>query len=129
MQDDEIRWKVTDPLGNEIVLYKDTFEEHIIGDHAEKDAIVRASIEEDVKFTLQNPRYIIEDLKHPGRWKYLDVVAIPIGEHKIKTVGIIVEVQKTPFMIVTWYARRVMDEPYTNEGMIYDERLKRTSNL
>ena len=44
--EDEIRWKVTDPLGNEIVLYKDTFTEHIVGHHADKDALARLAIEE-----------------------------------------------------------------------------------
>ncbi|MBR1728290.1 MAG: hypothetical protein IJ728_02060 [Selenomonadaceae bacterium] len=119
MQDDEIRWKVTDPLGNEIVLYKDTFVEHIIGDHANKDAEVRRLIEDQVKFVLQSPYFIIKDQKNPNRWKYLGLVEVPQEDQKIKTVGIIIEIEKEPFNIITWYARRVMDELVINGGMIY----------
>ena len=118
--DDEIRWKVTDPLGNEIVLYKDIFTEHIMGDHASKDAEVRRLIEDQVKFVLQSPYFIIRDKNFNDRWKYLGLVEVPQEEKKIKTVGIIVEVEKNPFNIVTWYARRVMDELVIDGGMIYN---------
>ena len=127
--EDDIRWKVTDPLGNEIVLYKDTFTEHIMGHHADKDAEVRKLIENQVKFVLKSLDFIIKDQKYDNRWKYLGLAAVPQENHKIKTVGIIVEVQKSPFMIVTWYARRVMDELVIDGGMIYNASLERTPCL
>ena len=118
--EDEIRWKVTDPLGNEIILKEKTFVRHILGDHADKDALVRASIEEDVKYALEKPRFVIKDQKNPGRWKYLNLVLVTVDERKLKPLGIIVEVTTKPFMVVTWYARRVMDESVGDGGMIYD---------
>ena len=117
--EDEIRWKVTDPLGNEIVLYEDTFTEHIIGHHADKDAEVRRLIERQVKFVLRNPYFVIKDQQFENRVKYLGLVSVPQEKKKIKTVGIIVEVEKDPFKIITWYARRVMDELIIDGGMIY----------
>ena len=116
--EDEIRWKVTDPLGNEIVLYEDTFTEHIIGHHADKDAEVRRLIERQVKFVLRNPYFVIKDQKFDDRWKYLGLVSVPQEELKIKTVGIIVDIVK-PINIVTWYARRAIDEIVIDGGMIY----------
>ena len=117
---DEIRWKVTDPLGNEIVLYEDTFTEHIVGHHADKDAEVLRKIEGQVKFVLRHPSFVIKDQRFTNRWKYLGLVSIKQEDKKITTVGIIVEVEKNPLKIVTWYARRVMDEKVIDGGMIYD---------
>ncbi len=118
--EDEIRWKVTDPLGNEIVLKQSIFVRHIMGDHSNKDAEVRSLIEDQVKFVLQYPYFIIKDREFNDRWKYLGLVEIPQENHKIKTVGIIIEVEKNPFNIITWYARRVMDELVIDGGMIYN---------
>ncbi|MBR3745992.1 MAG: hypothetical protein IKP64_03565 [Selenomonadaceae bacterium] len=47
----DIRWKVTDPLGNEIFLSEENFYYHIIGSHADKDADVRKGLEEHVKYS------------------------------------------------------------------------------
>lgn len=129
--ENEIRWRVTDPLGNDIVLYKDTFVEHIMGHHADKDAEVRMLIEDQVKFVLESPYFIIRDQKNTNRWKYLGLVEVPQENRKLKTVGIIVEVEKDPFNIVTWYARRVMDELVIDGGMIYNasSSRKRSSGL
>ena len=128
--EDEIRWKVTDPLGNEIVLRNITFIRHIVGDHADKDAAIRMSIENQVKYTLSNPRFIIKDRQHADRWKYMDLALVPLSDtKKLKSVGIIVEVETKPFKIVTWYARRVVDEPVGDGGMIYDASEQTTPSL
>ena len=42
--EDEIRWRVTDPLGNEIVLYEQRLSVHIRREHDVKDAENREAI-------------------------------------------------------------------------------------
>ena len=130
MDENEIRWKVTDPLGNEIVLREIDMNDHIISDHADKDAAIRVAIEDEVKYTLQHPRFILKDKKFVNRWRYFDLAAVPFGEdQKLKGVGIIVEVEIRPFRVVTWYARRLIDEPYKDEELIYDARVQRASHI
>lgn len=130
MEENQIRWSVIDPLGNEIVLKESVFIDHVLGEHKTKDADIRASLEEQVKIILQSPRFIIKDRNFPNRRKYLDLVAVTVsGTNKVKTVGIIVEVEVEPFVVVTWYARRVMDEPFTNEELIYHAGFQGTSRV
>lgn len=130
MDENAIRWKVTDPLGNEIILKKATFRHHICGDHDDKDAAIRVAIEDEVQYTLMHPRFILKDRKFINRRRYFNMAVIPFGEdQKLKGVGIIVEVETTPFRVVTWYTRRVIDEPYKDEELIYDARVQRSFTI
>ena len=119
--EDKIRWKVTDPLGNEVVLYELTFVKHVRADHATKDAENRAAIEEQVKYTIKSPRFIIKD-KIDGRIKYLDLVDVPeINIKRYRTLAIIVDTNINPNKIITWFARRAINEDA--EESIYDARI------
>ena len=71
---DTVRWKVADPLGNEIHLTEENVQFHIIGKHDSKDAEVRAKIEPQARFAVENPRFVIRDIQSPGRVKYLNLL-------------------------------------------------------
>lgn len=122
--EDEIRWKVTDPLGNEIVLYEKNFVDHIRGDHTSKDAENRAAIEKQAKFSIQSPRFIIKnDIE--GRVKYLDLVDVPQGAiKKYRVLTIVVDFNLNPYEVKTWFAQRSINFQGTDEELIYDERLQ-----
>lgn len=114
-----IRWKVTDPLGNEIHLTEENFHFHIIGKHDSKDAEVRAKIESQARFAVESPRFIIRDIQSPGRFKYLDLADIQDGENvSIRTVAVVVENDE----VVTWFARRTINDVLDKGDVIYDER-------
>ena len=58
---DNIKWKVLDPLGNEIYLTEESFQTHIIKDHKDADAVIRMGLEGQVRFSVQNPCFILKD--------------------------------------------------------------------
>ena len=69
---ENIRWKVTDPLGNEIYLSDESFQTHIIKDHQNADATIRTELEEQVKLLLKNPSFIVKHEDNEERRIYLD---------------------------------------------------------
>ena len=85
--EEKIRWRVTDPLGNDIILREQTFTEHIQVDHQLRDSANRAAVEAQVKYAVQYPSFIIKN-GIEGRFKYLDLVDIIEGDIiKIKIFG------------------------------------------
>ena len=122
--EDEIRWKVTDPLGNEIVLYEQRLSGHIRKEHDMKDAENREAIEEQVKFSIQMPRFIIKD-EIEGRFKYLDLVDVSKNSIKhYRALTVIVDFNVKPYKVVTWFANRSIHYKGTDEELIYDERFQ-----
>ena len=117
---DNVRWKVTDLLGNEISLGEENFKYHIIGQHDTKDAKVRADIEPQAKFAVENPRFIIRDLQCSGRTKYLSLSDITDGNKVyIRTIAVVVEMNGE---VVTWFARRTINDNLEKGDVIYDAR-------
>ena len=126
-EEPSVRWSVTDPLGNEITLYDFTFVNHIISDHDSKDAANRAAIEEQARFSIAVPRFIIKDRKYVGRLKYLDLVDVPeIDEDKIRSFTVIVDENNA---VVTWIPKRSLNEGVTKEEKIYDARMVAQTRL
>ena len=116
----EIRWKVTDPLGNEIFLTEENFHCHIVGLHDLKDAKVRAQIEPQAKFAVEHPRFVIRDVKFSGRVKYLSLTEIADDETiYIRSISVIVEENGE---VVTWFARRTINDTLQEGDVIYDAR-------
>ena len=116
-----IRWTVTDPLGNAVILYEERFARHLIADHKAKDAGNRASVEKQVQKSIANPRFIINDQNYEGRRKYLDLVDVPEGDgFKIKTLTIVVE---NNHKVVTWILKRNINEFVPKEEIIYDSQM------
>ncbi|MBQ7454586.1 MAG: hypothetical protein IJS69_06025 [Selenomonadaceae bacterium] len=116
---DDIRWKVTDPFGNEIFLAEDNFRYHIIGQHDSKDAKVRAEIEPQAKFSIEHPRFVIRDIQSPERVKYLSLTDIQDEETiYIRTIAVVVEKD----VVVTWFARRTINDVLKEGDIIYDAR-------
>ncbi|MBQ3443550.1 MAG: hypothetical protein IJG33_09935 [Selenomonadaceae bacterium] len=89
---ENIRWKVTDPFGNEICLREYNFVHNIIEQHDPRDAEIRSKIEPQAKFAIEHPRFIIRDNQHSGRVKYLSLADIEgKNEIQIRTITVVVE--------------------------------------
>ena len=117
---DNVRWKVTDPLGNELYLSEENFHKHIIGRHDTKDAKVRAEIEPQAKFAVENPRFIIRDTQSSERVKYLSLADIKDGAKVyVRTISVVVDANSE---VVTWFARRTINENLKEGDVIYDAR-------
>ena len=115
---DNVRWKVIDPLGNEIRLMENNFIFHIIGQHDSKDAKVRAEIEPQARFAVTHPRFIISDIQSPGRVKYLSLTKIKDGTKVyIRTIAVVVDMNGE---VVTWFARRTINDILEEGDVIYD---------
>ena len=122
-----VRWTVTDPLGKKITLYNFTFVNHIVSDHESKDAANRAAIEEQAKYSIVAPRFIIKDRKYEGRRKYLDLVDVPeVDEEKISSFTVIVDENDA---VVTWIPKRSLREGVKKEEKIYDARMAAQTRL
>ena len=116
----DIRWKVIDPLSNKICLSEKNFRDHIIGRHDTKDAKVRAEIEPQAKFAIEHPCFIIRDLQCSGRMKYLSLTDIK-DKNKIyiRTITVVVEADGE---VVTWFARRTINDNLEEGDVFYDAR-------
>ena len=114
--------KVTDPLGNEIFLSEETFQTHILGDHKDADADVRISLEEQVKFTIEHPRFIVKAQNFEGRRVYLDLSAV-IRDEMIHVRPLFIVTEATG-KVVTWFAKRSVNIKIPKDGgVIYDKRI------
>lgn len=102
-----MRWKVTNPLGDEVVLRELTFKEHILGDHYSADAAFRAALEPAAKFTVTNPHLIIDD---NGRHLYYRLTTfIEEDDVKVKILKVVIDTDRTPHGVVTWTTARKGD--------------------
>ena len=118
----DIRWKVTDPLGNEVYLTEDSFQTHVINDHQNADAVVRMSLEENVKYSLQNPRFIVKAEIVEGRRVYLDLADV-IRDDMIHVRPLFI-VTEADGKVVTWFAKRSVNiKVFTEGGILYDRRI------
>ena len=119
---DNIRWKVIDPLGRKIFLSEKNFFTHIVGMHVERDAKAREMIEEQVKYSVKDPRFIVKDKNIEGRQVYLDLVDIVNDDSiSIRPLFVVVEASGE---IVTWFAKRTINVNVPKDGgIVYDKRL------
>ena len=120
--EENIRWKVTDPLGNEVILKESTFSEHILGDHQMADAEYRKMAETQVKNVIVNPQIIIEDKRDNARHIFYKIVLIPCVGEKIKrltNLKVVVDTDRKPHQIVTWMLPSKLKDKIMEEGIIY----------
>lgn len=114
---DDIRWSITDPLGNKIVLKTSTFDEHIIGDHGDKDGEYRKMLEPSAQLVLASPSAIIND---GSRKIYYDLIALEQSpELKIRMMKVVVEDNGE---VVTWTLQRKGDSIPGGE-LVYGTRV------
>ena len=119
---DTVRWKVADPLGNEIYLTEDSFKVHIVGDHKDADAVIRTGLEEQVKQIIQNPCFIVKHDKVDGRRVYLDW-GIIVREDVIQIRPLFI-VTESYGKVVTWFSKRSVNINVQKDGgIIYDRRI------
>ena len=115
-----IRWEVTDPLGRKIFLNEENFRDHIVGRHDTKDAEIRSKIEPQAKFAIEHPRFIIRDLQYSGRMKYLSLTDIKDKDNVyIRTITVVVDENGE---VVTWFARRTINDNLEEGDVFYDAR-------
>lgn len=92
---------------------------HIIGMHASRDAEVRAKIEPQARFAVEHPRFVINDIQSPGRVKYLNLADIQDDtKTSIRTIAVVVDKDE----VITWFARRTINNVLEKGDVIYDER-------
>lgn len=118
----DIRWKIFDPLGNEIHLTEESFQTHIIKDHEDADSTVRTKLEEQVKLLLQNPCLVIKVQDDSGRRIYLDWGFI--ARKDIIYIRPLLVVTEAYGKVVTWFAKRTVKITVKEDGgILYDGRL------
>ena len=120
--EENIRWQVTDPLGNEIVLRESTFQEHIDKDHNYADAIYRKSAEMQVKNALVNPHLIFTNRNINNRNVYCKLIPaknLASGEYRLKFLKVVVDTDREPNEIATWVAQSKVKEIVLEEWIIY----------
>ena len=117
---DNIRWKVIDPFKKIIRLSEYNFVHHIIEQHDPKDAEIRSKIEPQAKFAIEHPRFIIRDLQYSGRMKYLSLTDIKDKDNVyIRTITVVVDENGE---VVTWFARRTINDNLEEGDVFYDAR-------
>ena len=117
---DNIRWKVLDPFKKAVRLSEYNFVHHIIEQHDPRDAEIRAKLEPQAKFAVEHPRFIIRDSQHSGRMKYLSLADIKgKNEIQIRTITVVVEANGE---VVTWFARRTINDNLKEGDVFYDAR-------
>ena len=122
MEEDKIRWSITDPLGSEIILKESTFQEHIDRDHKYSDAERRKSTEFQVQSALVNPHLIFTNKKIKNRNIYCKLIpAKHIEGYRLKFLKIVVDTDRIPNEIVTWVAQSKVKEVIMKEWIIYGE--------
>lgn len=104
MKNKEIRWKVKNPLGQEIILKESTYQEHIDKDHQYEDSEYRKHAEEQAKITIEKPQMIIRNEDDQNRDMYYRIVTMEYEKEqkKLKNMKVIVETDREPNEIVTW---------------------------
>ena len=101
-------------------MNEENFHKHIIGRHDTKDAKVRAEIEPQAKFAVEHPRFIVRNVQSLERVKYLSLTEIKEGvKIYIRTISVVVEANGE---VVTWFARRTIDDTLEEGDVIYDAR-------
>ena len=103
---DDVRWSITDPLGNKIVLKTSTFDEHILS--------------ECPREILAHPSLIAED--NSRHLYYGAVISHDENELRVKILKVVVDIEKTPNEIVTWTTLRNGDE-IENGVILYGQRI------
>ena len=116
-----IRWKVVDPLGNEIILKESTFQEHILGDHQMTDSEYRKRLENHVKNIIQNPQLIIEEKHKNNRHIFYKIILMPHDDvmKKLITLKVVVDTDRNPHQIVTWMIQSKLKYKLLEEWIIH----------
>ena len=120
-----VRWKVIDPRGIKIVMYDEKFVDHVVGDHGEKDAKIRQSVEGNAKRTLQDPHFIMRDPSFQSRFQYLrlDLIGVEGRMKKIKPIKVVIEQDEDSdgWKVVTWGAQNRLQGQFTKEDIVYEK--------
>ena len=117
-----VRWKEIDPQERIVILRQDTYDKHIDSDHSPADAQYRKRVEQQVRSTIQQPQYILQDKQHEQRHNYFRLIKVYRDDKqiKIKPMKVVVDADRTPNEVVTWHVQNSLSEPTTEEGIIYD---------
>lgn len=119
--EEEIRWKVIDPLGNEVILKESTYQEHIKKDHQFSDAEYRQKAEILAKSVIKNPQLLIVNREKLNRHVYYKIVTIPCENDResLKVIKIVADTDRNPHEIVTWMLQSKLKDTIKKEWIIY----------
>lgn len=117
--DYKIRWEVTNPLGERVVLKQSTYEKHIVNDHSPRDAMYRQKIELQAQKAIINPQLIIAKEQ---RHEYHKIVRVPHTDNvdKIKHINVIVDADRTPNEVVTFIVSSSLRGTVEAGAIIYE---------
>lgn len=119
------RWLVKNPLGIDVCLKQETFDNHIIGDTKrstkETDNLVKEA--NHVKMTIEEPRAIYPDanFEENKRHRYIDFIFDPDLCH-VQALVVVVDTDRDPNEVVTWTIKRKLSQELLKGGIIYDSR-------
>ena len=119
--EENIRWKVTDPLGNEVILKESTYQEHIKKDHLFSDAEYRQKAEILAREIIKNPQLLIVNKEKLNRHVYYKIVTVPCenGRESLKILKIVADTDRNPHEIVTWMLQSKLKDTIKKEWIIY----------
>ena len=119
--EENIRWRVTDPLGNEVILKESTYQEHIKKDHIFSDAAYRQKAETLAREIIENPQLLILNKKKLNRYVYYKIVTVPCENdtESLKILKIVVDTDRVPNEIVTWMLQNKLKDIIKKEWIIY----------
>lgn len=116
------KFRVTDPIGNEVVLKTSTFDDHIIGSHSSGDSDIREKVLYFVPDVIENPDYIYTNEESSGRNRYISLVSAEFMTH-ISALVVITDTDRTPHEVVTYNIKRKLNQEKIGKGrLIYDRR-------
>lgn len=127
-KENTIMFQVTDPLKNEIVLWHNTFQYHVLGNdgsHEDRSYLSMPDNLDSLKNVLKNPSYILKDKNRDDRLFYIRLTKLNFGDKvKIKPLAFVAEPSKkieNTFEVCTIMVRgRVSEEVDEGRRLIYD---------
>jgi hypothetical protein len=133
MEKNNFIFVTTDPLGRRVSLKADTWVNHIKEKHGED-----ISIPELIKSNIEQPRYIIQNVKpeydgsdvlivDPNRQDYYDLIPGDERFYILKTIVEFSNENENVGTIVTTYLLRRANEIKTTGGIVYDGKQNKSS--
>jgi len=126
-KDDSIMLKTNDPLGNNIILWENTFQYHILGEPDSSDSrhfLDTSRNIQRIETAINIPNYILEDKKYEDRLEYIALTdIITNGENRLKNLSIITEKSdsvENSFEIITVIPKSRVSVSLNDRRVVYN---------
>lgn len=118
----------TDPLEEDVYLWKNTFDYHIVGvdkSHESRSYLQHEHNLKMVRHVISNPSFILEDQNYPTRKNYIGMVKLIIEDQvRAKHLHIVTDEStkiEDTFEIVTIRPQSTLSTNLSERVVIYDE--------